>query len=616
MALCISTAYGQRTTYFTEDFNVANLGGIYQWDTARWDMDSSAKILRYMRLINSHISDGEAPEAVIGYYPDGGLPDVLNGVFRFISKPFTTQGGTPYITMKYAYRGSKKSLKSNRHIVLLAKKGNENWVAFDTVSELPTAIDNAILSAKLPEAFANAENVRVGLQLKSAKDGIVFYFTFDDLSFFSMSSDWYTAKVNVLSNPNVSGKLDSLNFKMRNLGNEIQKNYTISYNWDGGEVYTETYTTAKPIGVDEVVMIKATSKGWNETAYGPHVINVWVSAIDDKTLSEAAVQKQSFSFNNVKDLFAKKVLVEEFTSATCGPCAAYNSQVLNPTFEKLGLDIVLIKYQMDWPGNGDKYYTEEGGVRKDYYGVTGVPSMAVNGKVIEIPGSEARLTSFLRGEMESKTFFNMVFDTVKMDTTSRQLRLVYSVHTKGVLSAATLQTVVLEDVTTGNKGSNGEKEFHHVMMKMMPGANGVAVSYKADTVYTYAYTVDMTKTHMEQPDDLLVACFIQAPDGSIVQAAIQREREKGGTTPTQANETVLESETLAFYPNPASEEVYLKGLENASVEVCDLMGRRQYFATGISGDHTLDIRAYKPSLYLIKVTEGHRVSVGRLNVVR
>ena len=625
LALCISTAYGQRTTYFTEDFSVAT-GGTHQWNTY-WDTDSSAKMLKYIYILNNNLSGGEAPEAIIGYYPDAGLSDILNSTYRLVSKPFTTQAGAPCVTVKYAYRASKKSLKNNRHLGLWAQKGSGKWIECAIVENLPTQIDNGVLSAKLPAEFANADSVRVALQVKSSKDNVQFYFTLDDVSFFSLSSDYYSAKVDVLTLPNVSGKLDTLDLKLCNLGNEIKNNYTISYSWDGGQVNTETLNTKLdtankpiPICVDELAFVRMANKGWNETTYGTRVLEIWVSAVDGKNIAESALQRKTFRFSNVKesDLFTKKVLVEEFTSATCGPCASFNSQVLNPTFEKLGLDIVLIKYQMNWPGNGDKYYTEEGGVRRSYYGVNAVPAMAVNGKVIEIPGSETRFMSYLRNQMDTdnKSFFNIVFDTVKMDSVLGMLRLVYSVHTKGVLPAATLQTVVLEDVTTQNVGSNGEKEFHHVMMKMMPGANGVAVNYKADTVYTYAYTVDMTKTHMEQPDDLLVACFIQAPDGSIVQAAIQREREKGGTTPNTANETVLESETLAFFPNPASEEVYLKGLENASVEVCDLTGRRQYFSTGIKGDHTLDVRGYRPGLYIIKVNEGNRVSVGRLNVVR
>ena len=593
---------------------------------AYWDRDSSAKMLKYVYVLNDHLSDGEAPEALIGYYPDMGLDNILNGTYRLVSKPFNTQGGVPYVTVKYAYQADKKGLKNNRHISLwVTKKGSTEWVMCDKLDSLPITISNKVLSAKLPEGFANADSVRVALQLKSAKDQIKFFFTFDDFTFFSLPSDWYSAEVSVLNSSNVMGKLDSLQLKVRNLGVAIENNYTVSYSWDGGQVYTETFIPDTTMRVDEAVFVAAANKGWNETAYGDHSLYIWVSAIDNKPLPEAALKKDTFLFYNIdaSNLFDKKVLVEEFTSSTCGPCASFNSQILNPVFGTLGLDsLVLIKYQMNWPGSGDIYYTAEGGARRSFYGVGAVPSMAINGVNAKMPNSKDGFMNLMRNHIANagKAFFGIVFDTVKMDSVSGMLRLVYSVHAKGVLPKGKLQTVVMEDVTKRNASSNGESEFHHVMLKMMPGVGadgntGLDVSYKADTVYTYAYTVNMRTTHMEEPSDLLVACFIQAPDGSIVQAAIQREREKGGEEPL-SNETISESETLAFYPNPASEEVYLKALENASVEVNDMAGHRQYFSAGINGDFTLNVRDYKPGLYIIKVSEGKRVSVGRLNVVR
>jgi hypothetical protein len=34
---------------------------------------------------------------------------------------------------------------------------------------------------------------------------------------------------------------------------------------------------------------------------------------------------------------------------------------------------------MNWPGNGDPYYTEEGGVRRQFYGVNAVPNVCLEG---------------------------------------------------------------------------------------------------------------------------------------------------------------------------------------------------------------------------------------------
>jgi len=37
---------------------------------------------------------------------------------------------------------------------------------------------------------------------------------------------------------------------------------------------------------------------------------------------------------------------------------------------------------MNWPGAGDPYYTAEGGVRRDFYGVNAVPDLYCNGGAV------------------------------------------------------------------------------------------------------------------------------------------------------------------------------------------------------------------------------------------
>ena len=75
---------------------------------------------------------------------------------------------------------------------------------------------------------------------------------------------------------------------------------------------------------------------------------------------------------------AKKPLFEVFTSSTCSPCAQANP-IIDAIFAANPDEFSLIKYQMDWPGSGDPYYTEQCGVRGNYYGVSFVPDFYGNG---------------------------------------------------------------------------------------------------------------------------------------------------------------------------------------------------------------------------------------------
>ena len=80
----------------------------------------------------------------------------------------------------------------------------------------------------------------------------------------------------------------------------------------------------------------------------------------------------------------RKALIEEFTSATCGPCASQN-----PAFNALILPnrdskVVPVKYQVPIPSAGDPMYAQnmpESDARRSYYGINGAPTATLNGRI-------------------------------------------------------------------------------------------------------------------------------------------------------------------------------------------------------------------------------------------
>src|SRR5215813_3140562 len=76
------------------------------------------------------------------------------------------------------------------------------------------------------------------------------------------------------------------------------------------------------------------------------------------------------------------VVVEEFTQASCPPCASQN-----PTFDALLLSnpekVVTLKYHTDWPGVDEMNAQNMSDVqtRVDYYSIWGVPMGAMDGFV-------------------------------------------------------------------------------------------------------------------------------------------------------------------------------------------------------------------------------------------
>jgi len=215
-----------------------------------------------------------------------------------------------------------------------------------------------------------------------------------------------------------------------------------------------------------------------------------------------------------------KPLYEEFTSSTCAPCAGANA-ILDPLLQANPGTHSLIKYQMNWPGSGDPYYTEEGGVRKVYYNVTGVPSMFINSE------------SLYPGDITQEIYDSYLDEltSIELDIVSAEIDDDYIATIEvdinpliDYVAGLTAHIVIVEKVTVGNVGSNGETEFFNVMMKMLPNAYGTTLdALTTGNTVTIIESYDMGETFMEQPNDLAVIVFIQDDTDKTVYQSDQAD---------------------------------------------------------------------------------------------
>ena len=195
-------------------------------------------------------------------------------------------------------------------------------------------------------------------------------------------------------------------------------------------------------------------------------------------------------------------MIEHFSSSTCPPCVQPNVTMNNFCNNNPGA-YTYTKYQMNWPGNGDPYYTEEGGVRRQFYGVSAVPQCFLDG---EDQGYAAVQTSVFDNHYANPAFtdirgsFNVSGGviTVKVDFMSY-----YD------LSTAKAFVSVNEKETHNNVGGNGETSFHHVFMKFLTSTSGDAVNIEAGNYQHFEYSYDMSSTHVEEMSDLEVSAWLQ-----------------------------------------------------------------------------------------------------------
>lgn len=182
-------------------------------------------------------------------------------------------------------------------------------------------------------------------------------------------------------------------------------------------------------------------------------------------------------------------LLEEFTQASCGPCAAQNP-ALNTLLSNNLAKTVSIKYQTNWPGVDpmNVQTQSEVGPRVTYYGVTGVPDIEFDGNVIS-GGSPGALTQTgINNEYAVASPFDIVMThsfSADYDSVFITMNITCTQAVSGTLKAR-IAMVEREIHFATAPGTNGEKDFYNVMRKMYPNASG--------TTLATSWTVGQTQT--------------------------------------------------------------------------------------------------------------------------
>jgi hypothetical protein len=246
-----------------------------------------------------------------------------------------------------------------------------------------------------------------------------------------------------------------------------------------------------------------------------------------------AVLATQFSFGQT----ARLVLVEEFTQASCGPCAA-----ANPAFDALlgsAANLsksVRLKYQTSWPGYDpmNEQNPAEVQTRVDYYGVDGVPYGVVDGVSIADDcgaylgspscftqadlNTAAAITSPI--EINLTHTFSANYQTVSITAVVTNVSLAIFGGSSTRFHVALIEKQI--DFASA-PGSNGETTFHNVMRKMLPGANGttMAAALAPGESVTYTYNDVPVPSYLYNLGQLAVVAFAQNNSSKeVYQAAI------------------------------------------------------------------------------------------------
>ncbi len=224
----------------------------------------------------------------------------------------------------------------------------------------------------------------------------------------------------------------------------------------------------------------------------------------------------------------RKVLIEEATNASCGPCA-----LQNPTFQKFLNNhtdkIIPLIYHAWFPGVDPMYNEDENmnGSRIRYYGIEqqGVPNCRINGKTAT-PSSSSYYagapsdTTALLTELNNYQSNSPTTMTVTEQRNGTACTVNVSIQTSQSLVGKKLRVAVVEYYIGYDQapGTNGERDFYWVARKMLPDYNGTTLDLGSGSQQTYTFNYTM-KSNWNSGQIYIVAFIQDDQTKEVLQAA-------------------------------------------------------------------------------------------------
>ena len=324
-------------------------------------------------------------------------------------------------------------------------------------------------------------------------------------------NDWYFDNIEIFSVENLDLALSSIDlsntlgagntgivFTAQNKGVETINQFKMMYQVNDEEPVVETFeTTLASLATQQYTFTVPMN-----LVPGAYNLAVSIMEVNGTTDDDTSNNDLAKSFEVALGSTQRFPMIEHFSSSTCGPCVSVNTQMLNFCNSHPG-QFTYTKYQMNWPGNGDPYYTAEGGTRRTYYGVSAVPQCFLDGQ----DQGYAAVQASVFDQHYADPAFADVRGSFNVDGNTINVKVDFMTFSD--VNTAKVFVSVNEKETHNNVGGNGETSFHHVFMKFLTSASGNAVNIGAGNYQHFEFTQDMSSTHVEEMSDLEVSAWIQ-----------------------------------------------------------------------------------------------------------
>ena len=434
--------------------------------------------------------------------------------------------------------------------IATSSDGGANWNTAWTLTYEETGkyvVDENITS---PDFGKN--DVKIALFF-SGNTNDINYWCFDDIMMFSQEAlDANMIAINV--NDYLGVGKSEVAFTVKNIGSSPIESLEATFQVEGFDMVTEQFEVniasfeEATLTFEEVMMLFP----------GEYVLSVNITKVngtDDNYTDNNSAEKE---LRVGRGIAQRQPMIEHFSSSTCYPCVATNSDMVALTDANPG-KFTYTKYPMNGPGLGDPYYTNECGTRRSFYNVQYVPTLFIDGQTVELPLTQEK------------------FDERYNTSTFVDIRGAYTVEGNTINVIADFMSYVdlnakayisvNEKTTTENVGDNGETGFHHILMKMLQSAQGNSVTIPAGEYKRLEFSYDMSSTNVEEMNDLEVSLWLQNYSTKEVYNSIFAYENTEHAYPVENMSAVVGGDYVTLYigwdapeqGNPIGYNIYVNG---------------------------------------------------------
>lgn len=226
------------------------------------------------------------------------------------------------------------------------------------------------------------------------------------------------------------------------------------------------------------------------------------------------------------------VLGELFTNTGCGPCVSANDHFddIYPDVDEI---FVMVRYHVSWPSSADPFYmynTSDPTTRKNFYGVSGVPYLALNGENISW---SAGSIPYIRTEADEDAQYSVELVPLGLDS----VRVIVTPDPGADAVTVKLFIITTED-SIHYSAPNGQTLFMQVMRDMLTGGGGLRIDLDGETPFVYSVPLIIDEDFVLE--NMHIVGFIQDATSDVVYNA--------GFAPLHAREAYAYSVTTSGPP--------------------------------------------------------------------